>query len=1366
MRVPDAKHVRRWDARSEMSRGITKGGQRAVLRNRAVRTRRVLAATLVAAATLGVVTLAAAAPSKALLGGSTAPLAPVIQNVKQNLTPPAPPPRRKGAFEQLVDSLGGLLAEQQAAPPDDGPPVEEEAAPAVDLGPFVPVLKDLLCPPVTRVHALLASTPGAAEIAAAAELLVCNLEILNFQFHTVWQAPDGDLVKRTFNARLGIPRLLNVDATPGPDLVGTLGLGEGPGLSMSVRRMPGAVVGGQKPLPASVEAVIEDPTDGALPGDRLAFGYDELDNTVPRNFTGTVDLVTLIASLNDGGVPTLDLTVTQNSPAADTTLLFSNFDGTPSNRAIELAGRLDFQNSPTSLGAVITLDDPLQASITTDVTGPVHGQFQLGSGSARLDLGVLVVDLPSALELELSLTQPRISYRGFDAAGNPKGIDRLELELAAASPLVGRIRFVRVAMQGFPADAQVEMASGQLGFSSSGRIAQIEAFAGSDPERPGDVPAAGRAGLRLVDVDAEPFAIGARIFGLRTAEVDLGPIPLISPMSLLVESAGGPFDIYVKLASLELEAEIRDLPSLLGLGLDLLGGTITYEASEAIQSINAEVRSSLLPLGLNEVSLLLEQIPKLFAIEFDPSFRSFAFSSDNPIHKIEVLAKTPGATDERGLAPVGQHGVVLRQIGSDVYVFGRVFGLKEIAFGLDPLSLHTKLAPGLPLLADVVIDNPELLPYDLDLRAEIQDLPETIDLIADLAAGTISYSASQEIAAVDFSASSSQAFLTEPLEIARVEAALREIPAAFDLSIAGAITNATGFELALDNPIGLIEFEAASAGAAEARSALGASDGAVLRAAATSSYLFARVRGLKRIGVDQNPLALRTATASRRPFVLDAQISDPDLGLPFELDEARLEVNDLPTALELSADLAAGTVTYNAAEPIASVDADAETSAPFVAALGLNEVDARFEGVPTSFRVGLPVTGASSFGLLATGSPIELVEVSAKSATATAPPPASLPAAGVVVNSSDEGSGPVSFAFARVEGLAKLQAGLDPVSLQTVLAPGQRFELDADLDNPALLAFPLDAHASVTSLPETIDLIADLAAGTISYSASQEIAAVDFSASSSQAFLTEPLEIARVEAALREIPAAFDLSIAGAITNATGFELALDNPIGLIEFEAASAGAAEARSALGASDGAVLRAAATSSYLFARVRGLKRIGVDQNPLALRTATASRRPFVLDAQISDPDLGLPFELDEARLEVNDLPTALELSADLAAGTVTYNAVEPIACVTPRLRPRRPSSPRSASTRSTPALRACPPRSGSGCPAPAPRASACSPPARRSSWSRFPRKAPPPPRRRPSPCPTPVSSSTQATQGSEPKSLRLRPRRRARQARGRP
>ena len=806
------------------------------------------------------------------------------------------------------------------------PPAEAQNVGGL-VGQLLTTLTRTLCPIVTQLDDAVEPVPVVRDVTGLVRALVCNLGVLEYRFHTVWEGPGGQRIERTHNAVIGVPTPLNVDNKPGSDVNGTIAP-VGLGLQLAIQRQNTNV-----PLAASVEAVIKDPT-GSLGAENVAVGYDQLGDRVPRKFTARLDLSKLAV-----GESSLGIKVTQHSPGDDTDVIASMFDGTPSDRQNATTGRIEFDNSPTDLGIDLALGDPLVATLSTNTPGPVNATVSTTDGTDTSNFSAKIQDLPNKMTLSVGQASPRVVYTGTDAGGNPVAIDHLALTADSTTPLFSRATNLAARIDGLPSGTELSLdqASNQVTLDATQAIGKVELFAGSQPEAPGDLPPAGEQGARIVDRPADPYVIGARVRGLRSLAAGLN-----EPYTLHTETAGGPFGIEAILPDVEASIGINDLPTVLDLTADLAGGQIAYTGAGEIDEIGIDVASATpLFLDANEVGLLLQGVPTSFTLNLAPSFDNFAFTADNGIDKIEAKAKSPSAADDSGVLAANDAGAVLRKVGANTFVFARVFNLQELAVGLNPVDVTARMESGHRFVGDVILEQGGGAP-NLDLDATIANLPSEVNfgLGNDGTGGSrIHYAANAEINEIGLNATGLELLPgADPLR-----GILTGIPREFTLDLP-----ATGPVAKLNVPSGQLGMVRVSAGAL-ALPGTGGNDQFTYRDLPGQFGIAGRLSAVRGFSIGLDPVDMRldlsTNDADRKPIQADARIQE-SASDPVQLIQAFLNKPSASTTLGLvTAENQPTRMAYTGTSRIDQIDLHAENLA------GLPLIDGHLVDIPRELDV-------------------------------------------------------------------------------------------------------------------------------------------------------------------------------------------------------------------------------------------------------------------------------------------------------------------------------------------------------------------------------------------------------------------------------
>lgn len=603
----------------------------------------------------------------------------------------------------------------------------------------------------------------------------CLLRLLEYEFHTVAEVSGGRPVVRTHKAIIGLPTPLNVDGRPGPDLIGTVrASGDLDKLQLTVDRAAGS----NAPIAASVEVVASDPT-GAVGAEQIAFGYDQRDDRVPAKFGAEVLLDRLLSD-----EPALDLRVTQGGASglplgARTSLIASTFDGNASQRTSVIDARVDFARSPSAARLELVMAGPSSLRLITDRPGPVTGYIAFDGEQQDIAVQIEAQDMPRVFEVDFDLENPRIRYTGTDERGTPQTIDRLEVQIESDAPLLGRATRFRATVGGLSSGTELvaDAEQGEFSLIATEPIAVIEVFAGSDPERAGDLPANGAHGARISDRPGEPFVMGARVTQLRALRARVG-----ESMSVDAVAGGGQFALQAELDGLEVAAEIDALPERISMNFNVEDGVFGYTGSSPIGRVQVALDSdSPVVAGANELTLLLEDIPVEVDLRADLEEGSASFVANAPLGLVEISAQSSDAVAGSGLLDPGQSGLVLRDSADEFVLFARMHGLRELTVSTEPMAVTSVMEAGRPFVADANLELASGSGDVLRARLEIDELPSELRLnVAETdasGASAITYRASQPIGRVALDVTGIE--LLEGADTAR--AVIHDLPTDLDL---------------------------------------------------------------------------------------------------------------------------------------------------------------------------------------------------------------------------------------------------------------------------------------------------------------------------------------------------------------------------------------------------------------------------------------------------------------------------------------------------------------------------------------------------------------------------------------------------------
>ena len=436
-----------------------------------------------------------------------------------------------------------------------------------------------------------------------------------------------------------------------------------------------------------------------------------------------------------------------------------------------------------------------------------------GEGGAEpetLKADAVLESFPGTADLTLDLPAGVI---GYDGAGS---ISRLDVEATAEPQLFDKVRKVDAEIKQFPAGADVSFATPgadpAVSFSArGGEVGAIDALVTSDTALtregvgsggiagvPGRVPA-GEPGA-LLHADLESLTAFGRVSGLR--EMRFGPTPGKDPedsaddgLQVIARIKPGPFTASGHLvraakekdaADIDLVANARvgNVPGDAVVDIDLGLGTVVYTGDATIGLIEADALQSVPFFGpVRNVRARIDEFAPNATLAFADPDRpgTVTFTASERIGAVEATLasgasnKTRAGVDPRTLVPQGHHGAVLELIdepGTDddsLLAHGRVRDLRSFTFadespapapGVPPAKprLHVLAnVASAPLTAHALIVEPDEKDeetVETTADATIRDLPADPDLLLDLGAGNVVYTAGARIGEIVLDATS------------------------------------------------------------------------------------------------------------------------------------------------------------------------------------------------------------------------------------------------------------------------------------------------------------------------------------------------------------------------------------------------------------------------------------------------------------------------------------------------------------------------------------------------------------------------------------------------------------------------------------
>jgi hypothetical protein len=558
-------------------------------------------------------------------------------------------------------------------------------------------------------------------------------------------------------------------------------------------------------------------------------------------------------------------------------------------------------------------------------------------------------------------------------------------------------------------------------------------------------------------------------------------LALADPLGVtLTSNVTGPLDASLDQDSdgvqRSFSAQIQDLPNVMNLQIGQADPRVVYTGTNTAgvpQTINhlALAASSSEPLfaRARHLNARIDGLSSGTELAFDEATNGVSLNTTQPIGLVELFAGSDPETPA-DLPAGGQQGARIVDRAGDPYVIGaRVRELRSLSASLGgPYTLHTETAGG-PFAISALLD-------DLEANVAINDLPEVLDLSADLDTGQITYDGSAEIGAIDIDLASAQPLFLDANEVGLL---LEGVPDAFTLNLSPSLDD---ISFTADAGIDKIEAKAKSPTATDDSGVLGANDsGAVLRKVGANTFVFARLFDLQEISVGLDPFELSTRMQAGRKFVGDVIMEQAGGAPNIDLDAT---IENLPAELTfgLGDDGTGGSrINYAASSPINRIGVNASGLELLP---GADPLRGELTGIPTAFTLDLPASGPVASLNVPSGQ-IGQVRLAAGSL--------GLPGSG-----GDDGlvyrDLPSSFGLTgRLTAIRNFAIGLEPVALDLGLsntaAERRAINLDAQIQDAA--ADPLQkitARLDKPSANTSLDLVtADGQPTRLDYSGSTPI---------------------------------------------------------------------------------------------------------------------------------------------------------------------------------------------------------------------------------------------------------------------------------------
>jgi hypothetical protein len=886
---------------------------------------------------------------------------------------------------------------------------------------------NLLCGPGQTVGGL---SPLLAPLGTA----TCAIPALDYQWVTRFKTVGGAEIVRRHTALVNVPTLLNVDDDLLPDVIGTV---EVTSLSTFVVKIDRASLEAGT-LPLKIEAIVDDPTAGALPRENINVGYDARDSRAPSTWKTT-------ATLPDDGsdaLTTLNVVTDVTGGGAAITTLGGLFNGDSLFRRDPMGGRIRYAGVPAQATLGLTLGSYMEVRAGASSPVSVQGDAEIVGGPREQRVNVNLNGLPQSLRVRMEepgVNQRKVTYAA--TAGVPS------LNATYTDTVAGTVATkVLAKAAGVPTGMVLNQTGARAATftATGGTVGSVEVgYANGEPK----LLAVDHPYARVSD-DGTLKSYAGRIDALQSAsfdatttvtgELQLGPDPRKT------------FRALIDQPTRHIDARIDKLPRHLAVLYDGDGGLIDYNAfAETIDEITLDADQTTPFFGrVKRIHGRIAGLPSQATINIKPAGGGMKLSTNNPIGSVEALLTSgPDAS-----LPAGQLGAQVEDLADRFTAFARVEGLRLVDVTTGPgdaMAGHVQLASK-PLRV-------RYLKPGQTIDASLSAIPSDVTVSFDPDAGKVDYTANAGIDSIDATVTSDTPLFGRAK---RLVARIERLPSIVNVGFKPA--SGDGVAFSATPAVGMIQ-AALDDGVASATPLAAGRSGVVMTDVPSAFSLFGRLFNVS------------SATVTTAGSNLDATLNtgalaggdlqDLDLDVTFDTpgdavaDPAHIVgfVQDLPATLTLSQHGA--TTTYDASSTVPKVTLDARNlpggSAGGSLDGGLHNAVGTLTGVPTHFDiVSSPAAGVSANGPI-TRADLEAWDRGAQNAA--------FPEDGRNKVSLDTRDGRLHVQ-ARVFGLKKvLLSNALTTSVETAFGATPA-PLDLAVDGGSG-AEPLDLDATITDLP-------------------------------------------------------------------------------------------------------------------------------------------------------------------------------------------------------------------------------------------------------------------------------------------------------------
>ena len=783
---------------------------------------------------------------------------------------------------------------------------------------------NLLCEPGQKVGGNL---PSGAPINQA----LCAIPALDYQYVTRFKSADGTEIVRRHTALVNVSTPLNVDGDLLPDILATVQVLSLSQFSLRIDRMLTELT----PTPVKIEAIVDDPTAGALPRANINVGYDARDSRAPSTWKATATLP------DDGSDALTTLNIVKDVTGAGTTITTVGglFNGDSLARQNPMGGAIRLTPVPAQTTLGLTLGSYMEVRAGASSLTTAQASAEIVDGPREQRIGATIAGLPQ--QLRVRLEEPGADQRivTYAASANVPSLDANYTDSVS-----GTLSTKVVAKAtGIPTGMVLNQTGARKATftATGGSVGSVEVgYANGEPK----LLNAGHPYARIFD-DGTLRSYAGRIDALRFASIDattkiagelqLGP-DARKKLRALVDMPGGR----------QIDAVVSNLPRHIKVVYDADGGLIDYDAfGETIDDITFDAQQDAVFFGrVKRIHAKIEGLPSQATVNIKPGAGGFKLDVNNPIGKVEALLTSgPDAT-----LPASEFGAQVEDLANRFTAFARVKGVRlaDVTTGPgDAVSAHVKLSSQ-PLHVRYLKDTQTI-------DAKLSPIPSDVTLSFDPDGGKVDYTANAGIESIDATVDSTTALFGRAKHIrARVEGLPNVVSVGFKPA------SGSGVAFSATPAVGMIQAAITDGSAAEPSLADGRS-GVVMHELPSEFALFGRLFNVSSASVTTAGANL-DATLATGPLP-GGDLQDLDLDVTFDTpgdavsDPAHIVgfVQDLPATLTLTQHGAK--TTYDASSIVPKVTLDAR-NLPGGTSGGsldgdLHNAVGTLTGVPTHFEI-------------------------------------------------------------------------------------------------------------------------------------------------------------------------------------------------------------------------------------------------------------------------------------------------------------------------------------------------------------------------------------------------------------------------------